>query len=186
MKILNVFNTLTLKQIFWKTNIFLKKLEYCFLVESIKIENASFPYKTAISEANVKTNKMVTTKWTCQEERSFASNYFIFLKILFQYKNFYKDLTCCTSNPNAHICTFCKRWSFIRRCFVSILKFESKQVCEIFVVNSLNYWFFKRFLLINLDKVHFFTQIDTRIRCPICVLSIFNWLVFLRVKIFYS
>ena len=38
-----------------------KKLEYRFLVESTKIENASFPYKTAISEANVETNKMVTT-----------------------------------------------------------------------------------------------------------------------------
>ena len=43
---------------------FLKKLEYLFLVQSTKIENASLPYKTAISEANVKTNKMVTTKWT--------------------------------------------------------------------------------------------------------------------------
>ena len=37
-------------------------MEYGFLIESIKIENASFPYKTATSEANVKTNKMVTTK----------------------------------------------------------------------------------------------------------------------------
>ena len=64
-----------------------KKLEYCFLAESTKIENASFPYKTAISEANVKTNRMVTTKWAYHRERSFASNYFIFLKILFQFKN---------------------------------------------------------------------------------------------------
>ena len=39
-----------------------KKLEYQFLVESTKIENASFPYETAISEANVKANKMVTIK----------------------------------------------------------------------------------------------------------------------------
>ena len=41
---------------------FFKKLEYRFLVERTKIEKASFPYKTAISEANVKTNRMVTTK----------------------------------------------------------------------------------------------------------------------------
>ena len=88
VKVSNVFNTLTLKQIFWKTKTFFKKLEYCFLVESTKIENASFPYKSAISEANVKTNRMVTTKWTYHKERSFASNYFIFLKILFQFKNF--------------------------------------------------------------------------------------------------
>ena len=87
VKILNLFNNLTLKQILWKIEAFLKKTGVSFLVESTKIENASFPYKTAISEANVKTNKMVTTKWTYHKERSFASNYFIFLKILFQFKN---------------------------------------------------------------------------------------------------
>ena len=58
-----------------------------FLVESTKIENPSFPCKTALSEANVKTNKMVTTKWTYHRERSFASNYFIFSKMSFQFKN---------------------------------------------------------------------------------------------------
>ena len=31
-----------------------KKLEYRFLVESTKIENPTFPYKMALSEANVK------------------------------------------------------------------------------------------------------------------------------------
>ena len=41
-----------------------KKLEYRFFVESTKIENTSFPYKTAILEASVKTNRMVSTKWT--------------------------------------------------------------------------------------------------------------------------
>ena len=86
VKFSNVFNTLTLKQIFWKTKTFFKKLEYRFLVESTKIENALFPYKSVISEANVKTKKMVTAKKTYQKERSFDSN-FIFLKILFQFKN---------------------------------------------------------------------------------------------------
>ena len=68
-----------------------KKVGYRFLVESTTTENASFPYKTAISEANVKTNKMVTTKWTYHKEWSFSSNYFIFLKILFQLKNLIKS-----------------------------------------------------------------------------------------------
>ena len=77
MEILKVFNTLTLRQIFWKTKTFFKKLEYRFLVEHTKTENASIPYKTAISEANVKTNRMVSTKWTYHKEESFASNYFI-------------------------------------------------------------------------------------------------------------
>ena len=89
VKILNVFNTLNLTLIFCKRKTFFKKLEYRFLVQSSKIENASFPYKTAISEANVKTNKMVTTKWAYHKERSFASNYLIFLKILFQFKNLF-------------------------------------------------------------------------------------------------
>ena len=61
-KVSNVFNTLTLKQIFWKTKTFFKKLEYRFLVETTKIENTSFPFKTALSEANVKTNRMATSK----------------------------------------------------------------------------------------------------------------------------
>ena len=65
---------------------FFKKLEYRFLVESTKIKKASFLFKTAISEANVKTNRMVTTKWAYHRERSFTSNYFFF-KVLFQFKN---------------------------------------------------------------------------------------------------
>ena len=58
----DVFNTLTLKQIFWKTKTFFKKLEYCFLVEVTKIENTLFPFRTSLSETSVKTNRMATTK----------------------------------------------------------------------------------------------------------------------------
>ena len=76
IKILSDFNTLNLKNIFWKMKIFFKQLEYRFLVEIAKVESASFPYKTAISEANVKTSRMVSTKWTYHKERRFASNYF--------------------------------------------------------------------------------------------------------------
>ena len=76
--LLNVFNTLTLIQILPKTKTFFKKLEFRFLVETTKIENTSLPFKTALSEADVKTNRMAATKWTCHKEWSFASNYFIF------------------------------------------------------------------------------------------------------------
>ena len=86
-EIFNAFNALTLKQI---NENFSQKMEYLFLVQSTKIERASFSYKTAISEASVKTNRMVSTKWTYRKERSFTSNnYFIFLKILFQFKNLF-------------------------------------------------------------------------------------------------
>ena len=50
----NIFNTLTLIQVFWKTKTFFIKLEYHFLVETTKIENTSFPLETALSEANVR------------------------------------------------------------------------------------------------------------------------------------
>ena len=68
MKVSNVFNTLTLKQIFWKTKTFFGKLEYDFLVEATKIGNTSFPFKTALSEANIKANRMATAKWTYHKE----------------------------------------------------------------------------------------------------------------------
>ena len=47
---------------------FFKKLEYRFLVETTKIENISFPFKTALSEANVKANRIATTKGTYHKE----------------------------------------------------------------------------------------------------------------------
>ena len=67
-----IFSTLTLKLIFSKTKTLFKKLKYWCLIERIKIENASFPYKTAISEVNVKTNRMVSTKWIYQEGTEFC------------------------------------------------------------------------------------------------------------------
>ena len=62
---------------------FFKKLEDNFLVETTKIENTSFPFKTALSQVNVKTNRIATTKWTYQKEWSFASNYFSLWENLF-------------------------------------------------------------------------------------------------------
>ena len=53
---------------------FIKRLDYRFLVESTYIENATFPYKIALFEANFKTNRMGSKKGTDFKERSFASN----------------------------------------------------------------------------------------------------------------
>ena len=80
LKILSVFNTLTLKQFFGKTETTFKKLENCFSVKSSAIENATFPCKTALSKANVEKNKMWLTNRTYHKERSFTFNYFIFSK----------------------------------------------------------------------------------------------------------
>ena len=99
MKILNIFSTLTLKQIFWKTETFFKKLQYSFLVETTEIENKSFPFKTVLSETHVKTNRMANTKWTYHKVWSFASNYFIFLEMFFQFYNLLKRVDLMYQQP---------------------------------------------------------------------------------------
>ena len=71
METLNIFNTLVLKQTF-KPKTFFKKFEYGFRVENIKIEKASSPFITAISESNVKTKRMVSTKWTKVQRTEFC------------------------------------------------------------------------------------------------------------------
>ena len=80
LKIFNVFKAVSLKQVLWKTKTFFEKWEYRFLVESTKIENASPPHKAAMSKANVKTNRLGSTKWSYHKEWSFASNYFNFFE----------------------------------------------------------------------------------------------------------
>ena len=67
---------------FLENETFFEKLKCRFLVETTKNESTLFPYKT-----NVRTNRMVSIKWTCHKEQSFASN-FTFLKILFHFKKF--------------------------------------------------------------------------------------------------
>ena len=69
---LNVFNSLTLKQVFCKTKTFR------FSVQSIKNESVLFPYNAALSKANVKTNWMGSIEYTCQKELVFATDYFFF------------------------------------------------------------------------------------------------------------
>ena len=85
-----------------------KKLVLRFLVASIKTENALFPYKTALSEAIVKT-RMGSAKWTYHKEGSFTSNCFNFSKDLFSLRAAYKNLIWRTNHPNVHIHTFRKR-----------------------------------------------------------------------------
>ena len=50
-----------------------EKLEYHFLVQSTKINNITFPYKTPLLEFSVKANRMGSTKLTYHKEQSFAS-----------------------------------------------------------------------------------------------------------------
>ena len=69
----NVFNTLTLRQIF---QTFFKKLECRFVVESTKI-NISTLTKLSYQKTNVKTDRMGSTKWTYRKKRSFIWWWFV-------------------------------------------------------------------------------------------------------------
>ena len=56
------FQYLSFKKIFWKNANLFHKTEVLFLVASAKIENSISPYKTPLSEANVKINRTGSTK----------------------------------------------------------------------------------------------------------------------------
>ena len=62
---------------------------------------------TVNCNVKVKTNKIVTPKWTYHKERSFASNYLIFFeKFCFSLRTSYKELIFCVNDLNVHVCTF--------------------------------------------------------------------------------
>ena len=87
----------------------------------------TFPYKTALSEANVKTNRMGSTKWTYHKEQSFASNHFPFSKILFQFRNLVYRVDLMYQPPKCPYSYFSKALEFYFRVFffpVSILKID--------------------------------------------------------------
>ena len=60
-------------------NIFLKKLENYFVVESTTIESLTYPYKLALS------------KWTCHKEQ-FCQYQFFFRKYCFRIRTCYEEL----------------------------------------------------------------------------------------------
>ena len=86
MKVLNVFNILTLIQILWKPKTIFKKLEYSFLVETIKIENTSFPFKITLSEANVKASRMAAKNGPITKSGFLLVTTLFFRKIWFRFR----------------------------------------------------------------------------------------------------
>ena len=102
---------------FLKNANFLKNWSTFFLVESTKIDNITFTYKTALSEANAKTNRMGSTKLTYHKERSFASNHFPFSKILFQFRNLVYRVDLMYQPPKCPYSYFSKALEFYFRVF---------------------------------------------------------------------
>ena len=107
LRILNIFNALTLKQVFCKIKTFFEKLEYHFLVESNTIESntiesAIFLYKTSLPKANVKNGKY-------KMDLSQITTLF-FWKFDFSKKTVINNQ--CNNIPNSHIHTFREHLSF--------------------------------------------------------------------------
>ena len=86
MEILNVFNTLTFKRTFWQTKTFSKNWSSVFIVRT-KIKNTIFSYKTALSEASIKTNRVGEYKMDLLQRTKFCHWLLNFLKFLLQFKN---------------------------------------------------------------------------------------------------
>ena len=129
-----------MKQIFWKTKTFFKKLEYRFSVEITKIENATFPYKTALSEANVKNNKWeiqnrpITKNWVLTVATSFFRKYY------FSLRTSCKVLIWCTNDSIVDVHTFRKCWSLFEGAFslwVSLRRWHKAQLPV-----SSSYWLY--------------------------------------------
>ena len=89
----------------------------------MKIENKSFPFKTALSKANVKTNRMRLQNGPITKSGVLPVTTLFFWKIFSSCRTSWKELIWCSNHPNVHIHIFRKRWSLILRCYfpVSIL-----------------------------------------------------------------
>ena len=85
LEIFNVSSVLILKQLFLKNANPFHKTGVPFFNWKKYGWKRIILYKTARSEA--RGNRIGSTKWIYYKERSFASNYFIFWKILFRFMN---------------------------------------------------------------------------------------------------
>ena len=125
VKISNVFNTLTLKQIFWKTKAFFKELECSFLLKPLRLKTHHFHLKLLCQKQMLwQTERRLQNGPITKSGILPVTIFFLLLKICSSFGISLKQLIWCTNDANVHIRIFCKRWSLILGCFlpVSILK----------------------------------------------------------------
>ena len=72
--------------------ILFKKLEYSFLVKFIKTENATFPFKTAFSQASIKTNRVGVQNGSITKNGILLVTALFFGKFCFSLRTSYKEL----------------------------------------------------------------------------------------------
>ena len=107
VKVSNVFNTLTLKQIFWKMKTFFKKFECCFLVETTKLKTHHVHSKLFYQKPILR-----QIEWWLQNEPITKSGILLVTTSLFgksvSVLEPLTDFIGCTNASNTHICILCK------------------------------------------------------------------------------
>ena len=111
---LNDFNTTTLKQILWKTKTFIKKLKKS---KALKLKTHHFHIKLRCQKPILRQIEWWVQNGPTTKNGVLPVTTLFFRKFCFSLRTSYKELIWYTNNPNAHIPTFCKRLSFISRCF---------------------------------------------------------------------
>ena len=86
-------------------------------------------------------------EWWVQNEQitkngSLPVTALFFWKFCFGLRTSYKELIWCSNDPNDHVRSFCKCWSFMWRCFfpVSILNFSNMVPCSPFSQGKVGQW----------------------------------------------
>ena len=132
VKIFNVFNTLTLIQIFCKTKTFFKKLEHRFIVETLRLKTNHFYLKLLCQKPMLRQIEWRIQNWPITKSGVLPVTALFFWKIFFSFRTSWKELIWRTNDPNVHIRNFCKCRSLILRCFfpASILKWIKGLVSE--------------------------------------------------------
>ena len=117
VEILNVFNILTLKQIFWKTKTFFKKLEYRNKLKALRLKTHHFHTKLPHQNLMLRQREWWVKNGPMTNNGVLPLTTLIFWKFCFSLGTSYIELIWCTNNPNAHVRTFLQELQFYLTCF---------------------------------------------------------------------
>ena len=112
-----------MKQIFWKTKTFSKKRGYRF---SLRLKTHHFHTKLTYQKPMLRQIEWWEQSGPITKNGVLPVTTLTFWKCYFSLKTSYKELISCTNDQYAHICTFCKRFSFISWCFFPVIILKDK------------------------------------------------------------
>ena len=121
---MNVFNTLILIQIFWKT----KNWSIVFWLKPLRLKAHHFYSKLLCQKAMLKQIEWWLKNWPITKSGVLPVTALFLWKICFSFRTSWKESIWCTNDPNVHIYIFHKHWSLILGCFfpVSIHKWNTE------------------------------------------------------------